>query len=221
LAIAFLVGALIIAGAVIVGSNTISGSLAGGIVAKATTQPTAQPTASGNGAGTQISVQGKVARGDANAPVTIIEFSDFQCPYCGTVEPTIEQVMTDYAGKVKLYFKNFPLSFHEFAQKAAEAAECAGDQGKYWEMHDQLFADQSALAVSDLKGYAQKLGLDTAKFNSCLDTGAKASVVEADFNDGSANGVSGTPAFFINGKMIVGAQPYSAFKTAIDAALAG
>ncbi|MCX6767227.1 MAG: thioredoxin domain-containing protein [Candidatus Micrarchaeota archaeon] len=225
LAIAFLVGALIISGAILVGSNSISASLAGGVIAKPTIQPTVQatvqPTAQPTGSAAQISVAGMVARGDANASVTIIEFSDYQCPYCGAVEPTIEKVMADYAGKVKLYFKNFPLSFHEFAQKASEAAECANDQGKFWEMHDKLFADQGALAVTDLKKYAKDLGLDTAKFNACLDGGQKTAVVQADFDEGSANGVSGTPAFFINGELLVGAQPYSEFKTVIDAALAG
>ncbi|MFH1256350.1 MAG: DsbA family protein [Candidatus Diapherotrites archaeon] len=159
-------------------------------------------------------------RGAADAKVTIVEFSDYQCPYCGKAEPTVEQILKDYDGKVKLVFRDFPLSFHQYAQKASEASECAGEQGKFWEMHDMLFANQSNLTDAELKKYAADLGLDTAKFNSCLDSGAMASEVQKDFEDGQAAGVSGTPSFFINGQILVGAQPISEFKKIIDAELA-
>jgi protein-disulfide isomerase len=158
-------------------------------------------------------------RGDKNAKVTLIEFSDFQCPYCGRIEPTIEKVLKDYSGKVRLVYRHFPLSFHENAQKAAEASECAGDQGKFWEMHDKLYANQTALTLTDLKGYAKELGLNTSNFDSCLDSSKYASKVAAQEAEGQASGVDGTPATFVNGTLISGAVPYEQFKAAIDAAL--
>ena len=166
--------------------------------------------------------------GNANAPVTIVEFSDFQCPFCESFYTnSLLQIRKDYieTGKAKLIYRDFPLSFHPHAQKSAEAAECANLQGKYWGMHDKLFENQSALDnssdyISDLKRYAVDLGLNATEFNSCLDNGDTASEIQADLSDGSNAGVSGTPTFFINGQKIVGAQPYSAFKAAIDAALA-
>jgi len=148
--------------------------------------------------------------------VTIIEFSDFQCPFCGRAQPTLKQIIQDYGDKVEIVYKHFPLSFHQYAQKAAEASECARDQGKFWEYHDILFENQNALDLTSLKKYAKDLNLDTGKFNSCLDNSEKASVVEKDFNEGLARGVDGTPTFFINNEVLVGAQPYSAFKQAID-----
>ncbi len=171
-----------------------------------------------------ISVDDDPVKGDANAPVTIVEFSDFQCPFCARwFTDTFPQLNEKYikTGKVKLVFRDFPLSFHENAQKAAEASECADEQGKFWEMHDKLFQNAGALGVTNLKQYAADLKLDTAKFNTCLDTGKFASEVQKDMADGSSYGVSGTPAFFINGVNLVGAQPFSAFDVEIQAALAG
>jgi len=160
--------------------------------------------------------------GKANAPVTIIEFSDFECPFCERFySQTYKQVKTNYVdtGKVRIVFKHFPLPFHASAQKAAEATECAREQSKFWEMHDKLFENQNAIAIANLKSYAVALGLDASKFNTCLDTGKYASRVQKDASDGSAAGVSGTPSFFINGKSVVGAQPYSVFQQAIEAEL--
>ena len=159
------------------------------------------------------------ARGPANAAVTIVEFSDFQCPYCGREYPVIERLMKEYDGKVRLVFRHFPLDFHPFAQKAAEAGACAQDQGKFWELHDKMFTNQGKLAVDDLKGYAKSLGMDAAKFDKCLDSGEKKPLVEEDLKAGSAAGVSGTPAFFINGLFINGAQPYEQMKQAVDGEL--
>src|SRR3989344_4635942 len=158
--------------------------------------------------------------GSANAPVTIIEFSDFQCPFCSSFyNSALTQIRKDYVetGKVKIIYRDFPLSFHPEAQKAAEAAECAKDQGKFWEMHDKLFENQQTLSLSNYKAWAKELGLDSAKFNQCLDSGSKAAEVANDQQDGAAAGVGGTPSFFINGKLVVGAQPYSVFMQAIDA----
>jgi protein-disulfide isomerase len=156
------------------------------------------------------------ARGPANAPVTIVEFSDFQCPYCGREVPVIERLMKEYDGRVRLVFRHYPLDFHPFAQKAAEAGACAQDQGKFWELHDKMFGNQSKLAVDDLKTYAKQVGLDASKFDKCLDSGEKKTLVEDDQKAGSAAGVSGTPAFFINGLFINGAQPYEVIKQTVD-----
>jgi protein-disulfide isomerase len=160
------------------------------------------------------------SRGPTNARVTIVEFSDFQCPFCGKAHDTVEEVMNNYAGKVRLVFRQFPLEFHENAPKAAEAALCANEQQKFWEYHDVLFKNQQKLKVDDLKEHAKAMGLDAGKFNECLDSGRMASVVKTDQAAGQKVGVNGTPAFFINGTMISGAQPLEEFKKLIDAELA-
>ncbi len=156
------------------------------------------------------------ARGPQAAKVTIVEFSDFQCPFCGREAPVVDKLMKDYDGKVKLVFRHFPLDFHPFAAKAAEAGACAGDQGKFWEMHDKMFGNQQKLAVDDLKGYAKSISLDPAKFDKCLDGGEKKAMVDADQKAGSAAGVNGTPAFFINGIFVNGAVPYEQLKETVD-----
>ncbi|MFZ5440395.1 MAG: thioredoxin domain-containing protein [Myxococcota bacterium] len=159
------------------------------------------------------------ARGPEGAKITIVEFSDFECPFCGRAEESVSQVMEKYAGKVRLVFRHFPLDFHPNAPKAAEASMCANDQGKFWEMHKVLFANRSALSVDDLKKHAATIGLDAAKFAECLDGGKMKAVVEKDKKDGAEVGVNGTPAFFINGKLLSGAQPFSEFEKVIDAEL--
>ncbi len=179
------------------------------------TQPQQQNTVGGSG----VKGESNNVIGAENATVKIIEFSDFQCPFCGRVEPTIKQVLSNYQGKVSIQYKHFPLSIHPFAQKAAEASECAADQGKFWEYHDMLFQNQESLAVTNLKEYAKALGLNQNEFNTCLDSGQKASVVRSDFAEGNSAGVQGTPAFFINGQLLSGAQPYEAFKKVIDSKL--
>ena len=158
------------------------------------------------------------SRGPENAPVTIVEFSDFQCPYCGREVPVVERVMKEYDGKVRLVFRHFPLDFHPFAQKAAEAGACAADQGgeKFWKLHDRMFTNQQKLAVDDLKGYAKDAGLDSGRFDKCLDSGEKRTLVETDTKAGQEAGVNGTPAFFVNGVFINGAVPYEQFKDAVD-----
>ncbi len=156
------------------------------------------------------------ARGPSGAPVTLVEFSDFQCPYCGRAHDTVEQVMQSYAGKVKLVFRHFPLDFHKNAEKAAEAAMCANEQGKFWEYHDVLFKNQQTLEVPQLKDHAKGVGLDTASFSACLDSGKYKKAVDEDMAAGQRVGVTGTPAFFINGVMLSGAQPFDEFKKVID-----
>ena len=161
-------------------------------------------------------------RGDKNAPVTIVEYSDFECPFCARAFPTITQVLDDYEGDVRLVYRHFPLSFHPQAQKAGEASECASDQGKFWEYHDLVFNNQSLLngGINQLKTWAGELGLDQSRFDKCLDSGDHADDVKNDQISGTSAGVTGTPAFFINGIKITGAQPYSVFQQAIDAELA-
>jgi protein-disulfide isomerase len=152
--------------------------------------------------------------------ITIIEWSDFECSFCARAAPTVKQIKQTYGDQVNIVYKHFPLNFHPNAQKAAEASECARDQGKFWEYHDILFANQNALGVTSLKQYAADLGLDTAKFNTCLDSGAKAGIVAADMAEGRAFGVTGTPGFSVGGQLVSGAQPFSAFKQIIDQKLA-
>ncbi|MEM5804955.1 MAG: DsbA family protein [Candidatus Aenigmatarchaeota archaeon] len=171
----------------------------------------------------QVSPDDDPTKGSANAKVTMIEFSDFQCPFCARFwKDTLPLLEEEYikTGKLKFVYRDFPLDFHQFAKKAAEAAECANEQNKFWEYHDKLFENQQALDITSLKRYAQELGLDTAKFNECLDSGKYANEVQKDVQDGMAYGVSGTPTFFINGIKVVGAQPYSVFKQIIDQELA-
>ena len=167
--------------------------------------------------------------GKNNAKVTMIEFSDFECPFCkGYFDETLPQIIKDYVdtGKVKLNYRHFPLDFHPAAMPAALASECANEQDKFWEYHDKIFTEQDKIAgktadviTTQLKTWAQELGLNTAQFNTCLDTSKYQANVDADLNDGRAAGVSGTPTFFINGKRIVGAQPYDSFKALIDSEL--
>jgi protein-disulfide isomerase len=156
------------------------------------------------------------AKGPANAPVTIVEFSDFQCPFCSRLTPTLAEVEKKYGDKIRLVFRQYPLPFHQNAQKAAEASLCAADQGKFWELHDAMFGNQGELGVDQLKAKAASLGLNADKFNKCLDSGEKAAAIQADVKAGSAAGVSGTPAMFINGRFINGAVPIDQITTVID-----
>jgi protein-disulfide isomerase len=163
-----------------------------------------------------VEVGSAPARGNPTAPVTVVEFSDFQCPYCVRARPTVTRVRETYGDKVRWVFRHFPLDFHAQAEKAGEAAACAGEQGKFWEMHDRLWANTGKLQVADLKEHATAIGLDGAAFNRCLDSGQNAGLVGKDQQAGQGYGVSGTPAFFVNGRPLVGAQPYDAFAQVID-----
>lgn len=162
-------------------------------------------------------------KGEKNAKVTIVEFSDFQCPYCGRFyEQTLPSIQKDYidTGKVKLAFRHFPLdNIHDYAIPAAEASECANEQGKFWEYHDEIFENQGLLNNEVLSTWAKDIGLDVEKFDKCMKDGKYKSKVQKDMSEGSSYGVRGTPAFFINGKILVGAQPFAAFKQSIDAEL--
>ena len=160
-------------------------------------------------------------KGPASAPITVVAWSDFQCPFCSRAVPTVRQIEDAYKGKVRIAFKQFPLPFHDKAHLAAEAALAANEQGKFWQMHDKLFANQQALDRPSLEKYAQELGLDMAKFKAALDSGKFKDKVDAEDKEGAAFGVTGTPTFFINGTRLVGAQPFESFKAAIDKELKG
>lgn len=156
------------------------------------------------------------SRGPETAKVTLIEFSDFECPFCSRARDTVDKVMAKYEGKVKLVFRQFPLSFHQHARKAAQATLCAHAQGKFWPMHDALFGDQAKLEVAQLKETANKLGLDKEKFATCLDKDETNKIIDEDMAAAEKAGVSGTPAFFINGILLSGAQPAEEFERVIN-----
>ncbi len=158
--------------------------------------------------------------GPNNAPVKVIEFADFQCPFCRRAEDTLKAMREKYGDKVQLVYMDFPLSFHNHAMQAASAARCAGEQNKFWQYHDALFADQSKLAPAELKATAKKLGLDSRKFDACLDKSKYDAAIQKDLAEGRKLSVSGTPTFFIDGRQLVGAQPLPKFQEIIDDELA-
>jgi protein-disulfide isomerase len=161
------------------------------------------------------------ALGPAAAPVTIVEFSDFQCPFCARVMPTLKRVKETYGDRVRIVWKDFPLTqIHPEAFKAAEAGNCAREQGKFWEFHDRLFGNQQALMPDALKTHAAAVGLDAAKFDACLDTAKYSSRVQDQIGIGARLGINSTPAVFINGRQVTGAQPYEVFAGIIDEELA-
>jgi protein-disulfide isomerase len=169
----------------------------------------------------EVSTSGAPARGQDAAPVTVVEFSDFHCPFCKRVQPTLTQLLERYPGQVKLAFRDFPLGqLHPQAGRAAEAARCAQDQGKFWDYHDVLFRQAPKAGDEDLKQYAQEVGLDGEVFASCLFQSVHHDAVQRDVEEGNRLGVTGTPAFFINGRFLNGAQPLERFVQIIDDELA-
>jgi protein-disulfide isomerase len=169
---------------------------------------------------TEVASAGHPSSGAKDAPVTLVEFSDFQCPYCRAAEPTVQAVRQKYGDKIRFVYMDFPLGMHAHAMDAANAAQCAGDQGKFWQYHDALFADQGKLAPADLKATAAKLGLDTKKFAACFDSQQHDGEIRAEEAQGSADGVSATPTFFVNGREIEGAEPLPTFESTIDQEMA-
>jgi protein-disulfide isomerase len=163
---------------------------------------------------------GRPARGPASAPIQMIEFSDFQCPFCLRANPTVTQVLNTYGDRIRFVYRHYPLPNHANARPAAEAAQCANEQGKFWPYHDKLFELGGRLSDADLKQTAVDVGLDVTTFNACVDTHKYKADVDADIAAGDEAGVSGTPAFFINGRVLTGAQPFEAFKRVIDEELA-
>lgn len=189
-----------------------------------------------SGAETQtlVSIEGAMSKGDKNAKLTLVEFTDFQCPFCARhLRDTMPQIENEYikTGKVRYVLRDFPLeSIHPQAFKGHEAANCAAEQDKFWEMHEKLFANQRAMTAKDVSGYAESMGLDMGKFQSCVDSGKYTAKVRKDLNDAQKAGATGTPTFFIGltdpmsseikaVRKIVGAQSYAAFKDAFDTLL--
>jgi len=156
-------------------------------------------------------------KGPGNAAVNIVEFADFECPYCGALFSTLKKIESDYKDKLNVVYYQFPLvSIHPHAQKAAEASLCANEQGKFWQIHDEMFNDQQNLSVDELKKKAAKLGMDSEKFNACLDADKYFADIRKDVVEGSKNGISGTPAMFINGRLLVGNQSYGDIQKIIE-----
>jgi protein-disulfide isomerase len=164
-----------------------------------------------------VATQGYPALGPATAPVTIVEFSDFECPFCGQQYPIMKKVEADFAGRIRVVYRHMPLNnVHPHAQKAAEASMCANDQQKFWEMHDAMFQDNKNLDVNALKQKAAALKLDTQAFNGCLDTSKYQDAVTNDIHEGVKLGITGTPVMFINGRYFSGVQPYEEVAKAIN-----
>ena len=169
----------------------------------------------------EVSVQGAPFKGGEKAAVTIVEFSDFHCPFCRRVIPTLTQLESRYGEKIKLVFRDFPIeNLHPGATKAHEAARCATEQEKFWPYHDKLFAGPPNSSPEFFKGLAKEVGLDAVTFETCLGSGKYQAAIKEDIAEGNRVGVGGTPAFFVNGRLITGAQPLEAFTRVIDDELA-
>jgi protein-disulfide isomerase len=164
-----------------------------------------------------VAVNGAPFKGTERAAVTIVKFEDFQCPYCKTVQTTYQELLKRYNGKVRLVHKDLPLdAIHPQARQAAEAARCAGEQGKFWEYHDILYTNSPKAAVDELKSYAKEVGINAASFEQCFTSGKYKGLVQKDLSEGAQLGLTGTPTFFINGREMSGAQPVEAFAAVID-----
>jgi protein-disulfide isomerase len=166
-----------------------------------------------------VKLGGSPVKGAADAKVTIVEFSDFQCPFCDRVGPTLARLLEEYPDDVRIVYKHLPLSFHKDALPAAKASTAAGRQGKFWEMHDQLFASQRDLSEERFVEIAKNLGLDVGRFEADYRSAAVAIEVAQDMNEARRLGVTGTPGFFVNGRFSSGAKSYDSFKVMVDAAL--
>ena len=224
-------GAIVVAGALIAGAVVYSIRGSGGVPAPR--QPAAAAVADSAGSGAIGNLEDDDPMlGSPDAPVAVVEFSDFQCPFCrrlyGDTLPLLKEKYVK-TGKVKFIYRDFPLtSIHSLAEKYAEAGECADEQGKFWLMHDKIFDEQDVLGqgtitdftTSDIKRWARGIGLEGAKFDECLDSGKYAEEVAQDLRDGQNAGVQGTPATFVNGRLISGAVPISVFEQAIEGELA-
>lgn len=167
-----------------------------------------------------VPVNGAPLQGGREAPVTIIEFADYECPYCQQIHPLLKKLEQEFDGKVALAFKDMPLPMHPRAAKAAEAARCAGTQGKFWELHDSLFEHAGHIEIPQLKEYAQTLHLDMEKFDKCLDSGEQTAAVQKDFAEAQRLGLTGTPSFFVNGHFFSGMIKYNTLRDIVEQELA-
>jgi protein-disulfide isomerase len=182
--------------------------------------PTPAPAPAPVGPVTFDDLAGRPFKGPADAPVTLVQFSDYHCPFCQRVEPTIKQIMDANPGKVKVVWRHNPLPFHTGADKTHTAAECAFQQGKFWEYHDDLFSDMKGdRSEAGLLARAEKLGLDKAKYQACMTSGQAKAMVDKDLAAGAKAGVRGTPATFINGILVSGAQPFESFNQTVQTEL--
>lgn len=163
---------------------------------------------------------GRAYRGAADAKLKIYEYSDFECPFCGKAQPVVEEVLRAYPNDVKLEFRHNPLPIHPRAMPSAIAAVCAEEQGKFWPLHDRMFANQQALSDADLRKYAADIGLDAEKFASCIASSEASAKVRKDMTEAAAVGVVATPTFKIGESAVIGAQPFPKFKSVIDSELA-
>ncbi|MBI4133547.1 DsbA family protein [Candidatus Uhrbacteria bacterium] len=214
----------ILVSALIIGGSFIYGSSRGGASSSASVSGTlAGSSGSGTGQAVAVSASNNVVLGSPGAPVEMVLFGDYQCPFCKKMYDDVEgRIRDEYVatGKVRMVYRDFPIdNLHPFARRAAEAAECAREQGAYWLFHDYLYERQSEIPGLDYGAVAVSLGLDRGPFESCVGSGAYKAEVEADYQDGIAAGVQGTPTTFINGKRLPGAAPYESFRDAIEAAL--
>ncbi len=165
----------------------------------------------------EVATNGAPFKGPARVPVTMVKFEDFHCPFCKKVQPTMAQVLSKYGKKIRLVHRDFPIdSIHPAARKAHEAARCANEQGKFWQYHDVLYANAPKADSADLKSYAEKVGLDVPVFEKCVTSGKFRDEVQRDVDEGTRLGVTGTPTFFINGRLLSGAEPFERFATIID-----
>ena len=178
--------------------------------------PTARPGRPDPSRRYSVNTEGSPVKGSSDAKLAIVEFSDFQCPFCSRVTPTLKQIEREYGDQVRIVFKHLPLRIHPKAPAAHAAAEAAHKQGKFWEMHDLIFADQRSMSPEKYEEYAAQLGLDMEKFKSDVASAKVKARIDADTAEASRLGVTGTPAFFVNGRVLSGAQPFSAFKSLID-----
>jgi len=172
----------------------------------------------------KVLIAGKNTKGKKSAKVTVVEFSDFQCPACGAFHPDMKKILSDYNGKIYFIYRHFPLPIHKNAMKAGEAAEAAGAQGKFWQMHDRLFETQTAWSeiadpTSLFVGYAKSLGIDEEKFKKALDEGTYLSLIQKDLQDGNKAGVNATPTIFVNGKKVEGATSIADLTAKLRAAI--
>jgi protein-disulfide isomerase len=228
LAVAVLGGALILKSSMDAGTAQLEGvksslvEFKDALAAAARPQPAAAQRPSGPDPARKYSLNlnGTPVKGAQTAKVTLVEFSDFQCPFCKRVGPTLEQIEKTYGDKVRIAFKHLPLPMHPQAESAARAAEAAHRQGKFWEMHDKLFADQQGLSEAAYEKHAKELGLDLERFKKDYASPEVKARVDADMREANQLGVNGTPGFFVNGRFLSGAQPFEAFKTLIDQELA-
>lgn len=213
-------GAIVLAGIIIAGAIIATSDPTPKRLKVADNSNTVTEAVQGSSSGPGI--EGNAILGDPNAPVTWIEFGDYECPFCKQLFETEKRIKEEYVatGKMKMVYRDFPLDFHPNAVPAAEAAECAGDQGSYWAYHDILFERQSQLGTLNYVAVAGELGLDTEIFASCVENRTHKDEVEKDMRDGVAAGVQGTPGVFINGEMVAGAYPYEHFVEIIERKLA-